>query len=53
MTGEKSTLMQYSVSALLGLIDSLYNGYSTGYIITWKNTDVKTKDGVKQMERKC
>ena len=70
MTGEKFTLMQYSVSAILGLIeaeqfvipeiqrpfvwkrsqvrdliDSLYNGYPTGYIITWKNPDVKTKDG--------
>ena len=62
MTGEKFTLMQYSISAILGLIDaedfvipeiqrplvwkrsqvrdlidSLYNGYPTGYIITWKN----------------
>lgn len=71
MIGEKFTLMQYSVSAILGLIeagqfvipeiqrpfvwkrsqvrdliDSLYNGYPTGYIITWKNPDVKTKDGV-------
>ena len=70
MEGEKFTLMQYSVSAILGLIDaqqfvipeiqrpfvwkksqvrdlidSLYNGYPTGYIITWKNPDVKTKDG--------
>ncbi len=70
MVGEKFTLMQYSVSAILGLIDaqqfvipeiqrpfvwkrtqvkdlidSLYNGYPTGYIITWKNPDVKTKDG--------
>ena len=27
------------------LIDSLYKGYPTGYIITWKNPDVKTKDG--------
>lgn len=70
MTGEKFTLMQYSVSSILGLIDaedfvipeiqrpfvwkrsqvrdlidSLYNGYPTGYIITWKNPDVKTKDG--------
>lgn len=27
------------------LIDSLYCGYPTGYIITWKNPDVKTKDG--------
>lgn len=70
MQGEKFTLMQYSVSAILGLIeaeqfvvpeiqrpfvwkraqvrdliDSLYNGYPTGYIITWKNPDVQTKDG--------
>ncbi len=70
MVGEKFTLMQYSVSAILGLIeagqfvipeiqrpfvwkrsqvrdliDSLYNGYPTGYIITWKNPDVYTKDG--------
>jgi hypothetical protein len=72
MTGEKFTLMQYPISAILGfiegedfvipeiqrpfvwkrsqvrdLIDSLYNGYPTGYIITWKNPDVKTKDGGK------
>lgn len=70
MNGEKFTLMQYSVNAILGLIDagqfvipeiqrpfvwrrsqvrdlidSLYNGYPTGYIITWKNPDVRTKDG--------
>lgn len=70
MVGEKFTLMQYSVSAILGLIDagqfvipeiqrpfvwkrsqvrdlidSLYNGYPTGYIITWKNPDVQIKDG--------
>lgn len=70
MQGEKFTLMQYNISAILGfieagdfvipeiqrpfvwkraqvrdLIDSLYNGYPTGYIITWKNPDVHTKDG--------
>lgn len=27
------------------LIDSLYKGYPIGYIITWKNPDVKLKDG--------
>ena len=68
MIGEKFTLMQYSISAILGLIeagqfvipeiqrpfvwkrrqvrdliDSLYNGYPTGYIITWKNPDVNYK----------
>lgn len=71
MQGEKFTLMQYNISAILGfieagdfvipeiqrpfvwkraqvrdLIDSLYNGYPTGYIITWKNPDVHTKDGL-------
>lgn len=70
MDGEKFTLRQYSISAIMGLIeakefvipeiqrpfvwkkiqvrdliDSLYNGYPTGYIITWKNPDIKTKDG--------
>ena len=34
-------------SQVRDLIDSLYNGYPTGYIITWKNPDVKTKDGGK------
>lgn len=77
MNGEKFTLMQYSISAVLGLIaandfvvpeiqrpfvwkrsqvrdliDSLYNGYPTGYIITWKNPDVKTKDGGKANGKK-
>ena len=32
-------------SQVRDLIDSLYNGYPTGYIITWKNPDVQTKDG--------
>ena len=32
-------------SQVRDLIDSLYNGYPTGYIITWKNPDVHTKDG--------
>lgn len=74
MTGEKFTLLQYSINGILGLIeteqfvipeiqrpfvwkksqvrdliDSLYNGYPTGYIITWKNPDVQTKDGGKSM----
>lgn len=77
MTGEKFTLMQYSISAILGLIeaedfvipeiqrpfvwkrsqvrdliDSLYSGYPTGYIITWKNPDVQTKDGGKANGKK-
>lgn len=77
MTGEKFTLMQYSISAILGLIeaedfvipeiqrpfvwkksqvrdliDSLYRGYPTGYIITWKNPDVQTKKGGKSNGKK-
>lgn len=77
MIGEKFTLRQYSISAILGLIevedfvipeiqrpfvwkrsqvrdlvDSLYNGYPTGYIITWKNPDVRTKDGGKANGKK-
>jgi len=27
------------------LLDSLYKGYPTGYLITWKNPDVRLKDG--------
>ena len=34
-------------SQVRDLIDSLYNGYPTGYIITSKNPDVKIKDGGK------
>lgn len=77
MVGEKFTIRQYSIGAILGmieakdfvvpeiqrpfvwkrsqvrdLIDSLYNGYPTGYIITWKNPDVQTKDGGKSNGRK-
>ena len=77
MTSEKFTLQQYSIGAILGLIeandfvipeiqrpfvwkktqvrdliDSLYNGYPTGYIIVWKNPDVQTKDGTKANGKK-
>ena len=34
-------------SQVRDLIDSLYNGYPTGYIITSKNPDVKIKEGGK------
>lgn len=34
-------------SQVRDLIDSLYNGYPTGYIITWKNPDIQTKEGIK------
>jgi len=32
-------------SQVRDLIDSLYNGYPTGYIIVWKNPNIKTKQG--------
>ncbi len=32
-------------SKIRDLIDSLYKGYPVGYIIIWKNPDVKLKDG--------
>lgn len=34
------------------LIDSLYNGYPVGYIITWRNPDVKLKNGELSAGRK-
>lgn len=77
MNEEKFTLRQYSISAILGLInaddfvvpeiqrpfvwkrsqvrdliDSLYNDYPIGYIITWKNPDIRTKDGRKSNGKK-
>lgn len=39
-------------SQVRDLIDSLYNGYPTGYIITWKNPGVKAKDGGKANGKK-
>ena len=70
MHSENYSVTQYSIAAILGLIeagqfvvpeiqrpfvwkrsqvrdliDSLYNGYPTGYIIIWKNPDVTTKQG--------
>lgn len=34
------------------LVDSLYNGYPTGYLITWKNPDVKIKAAVPPRARR-
>lgn len=34
------------------LIDSLYNGYPTGYLIIWQNPDVKLKDGKNAVGKK-
>lgn len=35
----------WSRTQVRDLVDSLYNGYPTGYLITWKNPDVKVKGG--------
>ena len=35
----------WKASKVRDLIDSLYKGYPVGYIITWRNPDVKLKDG--------
>ena len=34
------------------LIDSLYQGYPIGYIVTWQNPDVKLKDGTTSAGKK-
>ena len=34
------------------LIDSLYSGYPTGYLIIWQNPDVKLKDGSNAVGKK-
>lgn len=34
------------------LVDSLYNGYPTGYLIIWQNPDVKLKDGREAVGKK-
>jgi hypothetical protein len=39
-------------SQVRDLIDSLYKGYPTGYIILWKNPNVKLKDGTVSSGRK-
>lgn len=35
----------WETSKVRDLMDSLYKGYSVGYLIIWKNPDVKLKDG--------
>lgn len=35
----------WKASQVRDLIDSLYKGYPVGYIITWRNQDVRLKDG--------
>lgn len=36
----------WNATKVRDLIDSLYKGYPAGYVIIWKNPDVKIKDGV-------
>lgn len=35
----------WDTTQVRNLIDSLYKGYPVGYIITWKNPNIKLKDG--------
>ena len=35
----------WSQTQVRDLIDSLYKGYPTGYLIIWKNPNIKLKDG--------
>ena len=35
----------WNATQVRDLIDSLYNGYPTGYLIIWQNPDVKLKNG--------
>lgn len=42
----------WSTIQVRDLMDSLYRGYPIGYIITWKNPDVRLKDGSKSQGKK-
>jgi len=42
----------WSTTQVRDLIDSLYRSYPIGYIITWKNPDVRLKDGSKAAGKK-
>ncbi|MDO7487590.1 DUF262 domain-containing protein [Peribacillus frigoritolerans] len=35
----------WNASKVRDLMDSLYQGYPVGYLITWKNPDINLKDG--------
>lgn len=35
----------WDATKVRNLLDSLFNGYPIGYLITWRNPDVKLKDG--------
>lgn len=42
----------WDASKVRDLIDSLYQGYPIGYIVTWQNPDVKLKDGTTSIGKK-
>ncbi len=42
----------WETTKIRDLIDSLYKGYPVGYIIVWKNPDVRLKDGTKSSGKK-
>jgi len=42
----------WDASQVRDLLDSLYQGYPVGYIIVWKNPDVRLKDGSKSAGKK-
>ncbi|MDR3149250.1 MAG: DUF262 domain-containing protein [Oscillospiraceae bacterium] len=42
----------WSSTQVRDLLDSLYNGYPTGYLIVWQNPDVKLKDGKNAIGKK-
>lgn len=42
----------WSSTKVRDLMDSLYKGYPIGYVIAWKNPDVRTKDGSLSAGRK-
>jgi uncharacterized protein with ParB-like and HNH nuclease domain len=35
----------WDTTKVRNLLDSLYNGYPVGYLIAWKNPDIKLKNG--------
>ena len=42
----------WKASQVRDLIDSLYNGYPTGYLIIWQNPNVRLKDGSSSQGKK-
>lgn len=42
----------WDATKVRNFLDSLYRGYPVGYLITWKNPDVKLKDGTKSSGKK-